>query len=60
MRELLLPQASGPSMTSVVRCPGSPGIYVDLDEQFTLLSFERPASAGLLVGAIGACTLKTP
>jgi hypothetical protein len=47
-------------MTSVVRCPGSPGNYVDLDELFTLLSFERPASAGLSVGAFSACTLKTP
>jgi len=60
MRELLLPQASGPLMTSVVRCPGSPGNYVDLDELFALLSFERPASAGLSVGAFSACTLKTP
>ena len=32
MRELLLPQAPGPWMISIVRCPGSPGNYVDLDD----------------------------
>jgi hypothetical protein len=49
MRELLLPQASGLSMTDsegiafgnhmVVRCPGSPGNYVDLDDQFHAVEF---------------------